>query len=454
MLWEYLKEKMIENRTQKIEEETRSVTYEDAILFAETFAKRISYEKCCAIYCKSELNTALIILSCIAAGVTAIPMSKRYGEKHCQKILNKISPSCVVTDLSGTIDIYRISDSEYVIPNIKPAFIMCTSGTSGEPKGVMLSEENIIANIEDIADYFKINNKDEILIARPLYHSAVLTGEFLLSLTKGVKIYFYSELMNLQKIVGLLRTRNVTVFCGTPSLFDLLLPFLTRKHMVVLKNIVISGECLPDPVGTFLREKFPNAIIYHVYGLTEASPRVCYMPPESFDNAIGCVGIPLKSVKIEIRNTNGALTQISEKGILWVKGPSVMLGYYNDKKTTEDVLKDGWLCTGDVAEITSKGWIKIHGRSDNMIIRAGMNIYPAEIENELKKDSRVKLARAYGINNRVAIDIVGDFADESEVKSLCVDVLPPYQIPSKINLVDSIETTVSGKLVRTVNKNN
>ena len=453
MLWNYLKERMLQNKHQMISEKSRSVTYEEAIVFAETFAKIISHEKCCAVYCNSELNAGLVILSCIAANVTAVPLSKRYGEKHCQKILNKISPSCVIADLNGKLDIYRISDSQYTQPDIKPAFIMCTSGTSGEPKGVMLSCENIISNLEDISEYFQIGINDEMLITRTLYHSAVLTGEFLYSLIKGVNIYFYSELLNMQKLIDIFRTRNISVFCGTPTLINSLLLNLTRKHMISLKNMVISGECLSAVDGLFIREKFPYSKIYHVYGLTEASPRVCYMPPEFYDEAIGCVGKPLKSVSVEIRDMAGNCVGVGEKGMLWIKGPSVMIGYYNDPEMTDKVLKNGWLCTGDIAEITSKGWIKICGRSDNMIIRAGMNIYPAEIENELKKDSRVHQVKAYGINNKVAVEIVGDFNDESEVKSLCIDVLPAYQIPSKIKLVDKIKTTESGKLIRTVNKN-
>jgi len=198
-----------------------------------------------------------------------------------------------------------------------------------------------------------------------------------------------------------------------------------------------------------VRETFPSAVIYHVYGLTEASPRVCYMPPEFYDNSLMCVGVPLKSVEIEIRNTNGECVGTSERGILWVKGPSVMLGYYNDEKSTNEVLKDGWLCTGDIAEKTSKGWIKIHGRSDDMIIRAGMNIYPLEIENELKKDNRVKQTHVYGFNNKVVLEIAGDFSDVSEVKSLCIDILPAYQIPSSIVLLDELPQNASGKTIKT-----
>ena len=182
-LWNYIWEKITQHPNQEIREKDAVLSYEEIIMFAEHFAKYIVNERCCAIYCQSELITAITILGCFAAGVTAVPLSPRYGAAHCCKILKLVGPTCAVTDIEGELGIYQISDAHYSKPRPRPALIMCTSGTSGSPKGVMLSEENILTNLKDISRYFDINERDSILIARPLYHSAVLTGEFLLALT-------------------------------------------------------------------------------------------------------------------------------------------------------------------------------------------------------------------------------------------------------------------------------
>ena len=181
-LWEYLKNKMQINLQQIICEENASMTFEEIIVFVEEFSKKLKDIKCCAILCQSEMAASMALLSCFAAGVTALPLSQRYGELHCNKILDTISPDAVITDQDGDFQIIYIKNSAYKEPDVHPALIMCTSGTTGTPKGVMLTEENVISNISDIALYFAIDSSDTILISRPLYHCAVLTGEFLTAL--------------------------------------------------------------------------------------------------------------------------------------------------------------------------------------------------------------------------------------------------------------------------------
>ena len=156
MLWEYLKNKMQLNMQQEVCENEASMTYEEIIVFAEEFAKRLKGIKCCAILCQSEMAASMALLSCFAAEVTALPLSQRYGELHCNKILDAISPDAVITDQDGNFQIIRIKDSLYIEPEIHPALIMCTSGTTGVPKGAMLTETNVLTNVSDIALYIYI----------------------------------------------------------------------------------------------------------------------------------------------------------------------------------------------------------------------------------------------------------------------------------------------------------
>lgn len=219
-LWDFLRNKMLQNPNQIVCESEAKMTYEEMVVFAEMFSKQLQGIKCCAILCNCEMMAALALVSCFAAKVTAVPLSMRYGELHCNKILDTISPDAIITDFEGELQVTLINDALYKEPSIHPALIMCTSGTTGKPKGAMLSEKNIITNVSDIADYFDIGSADTILLARPLYHCAVLTGEFLTGLIKGVKIRFYSDYFNPPKMLELIKKYEITTFCGTPTLLS------------------------------------------------------------------------------------------------------------------------------------------------------------------------------------------------------------------------------------------
>lgn len=452
-LWRYIKDKMQLNLRQIVCEEEAVMTYEELIVFAEAFSKKLKGLKCCAIMCQSEMAASIALLSCFAANVTALPLSKRYGELHCKKILETISPDAVITDADGDFQILHIEDSSYVETDIHPALIMCTSGTTGVPKGAMLTETNVLTNVSDIALYFDMNQSDTILISRPLYHCAVLTGEFLTALVKGVAVRFYSGTFNPAVALKMIKEYKITAFCGTPTLLSMIARFIRISDEIYLKHICISGECLSFETGIRIAEAFPKSEIYHIYGLTEACPRVAYLPPHMFRQYADCVGVPLRSVSIAILSDEGIPVKTNEIGTLWVNGDNVMAGYYNNPEKTLEVLREGWLCTGDLALINDKGLLKIIGRGDDLIIKAGMNIYPQEIEGALKSDSRVRELYVCGHNDKklgvqVVLNIVGDFSDIAEVKELCRTRLPAYQIPNKINLMDELPKNGSGKVIR------
>ncbi len=452
-LWEDIREEMLRHPFQTFCEGSAQMTFEEVVIYSELFARKLAGAKSCAILCGSEMAAAIALLSCFASGVTAVPLSVRYGTVHCNRILEAISPDVVITDMDGQLQALQLSESEYTPPNKHPALIMCTSGTTGRPKGVMLSEKNLMANLTSIASYFHIGREDSILIARPLYHCAVLTGEFLISLVKGTQIRFYSEAFNPKALIDLMDQHAVTAFCSTPTLLNAMARFTKGGGGQSLRHIVVSGECMGKQTGKSLAQAFPEADIYHVYGLTEAGPRVSYLPPDQFSEHADSVGIPLKGVSLKILKPDATPAQTNEVGILWVRGDNVMLGYYNDRQQTDKVLRDGWLCTGDIALMDENGLLKIRGRKDDMIIRAGMNIYPQEVENDMKKDPRVREVMVYGIPDgpagvRLGMDIAGDFSSIDEVKNLCARLLPAYQIPTHIRLVEALPKNGSGKIIR------
>ncbi len=454
-LWNYLRRCMERNPCKIICEQERQFNYRGIISSVEEFKSQLVDEKCCAILCQSEMMAAIALLSCFAAGVTAVPLSERYGKNHCNKIIDMISPTAIINDTHGTLQVDRLEHTGYKAPEIRPALIMCTSGTTGKPKGAMLSEDNVMTNVTDICDYLNVNEGDNILISRPLYHCAVLTGEFLVSLVKGLNICFYSGAFNPKSLFDVINNHKTTVFCGTPTMLAIMARFKPNGAVCTLKTICASGECMSKETGKQISNAFADADIYHVYGLTEASPRVSYLPPALFNGHEDYVGLPLNSVDVKIINSDGEIAQIDEEGILWVKGGNIMRGYYNAPEQTAKVLKQGWLCTGDIASINSNGLLKIKGRSDDLIIRAGMNIYPQEIESTLKNDSRVREVLAYKIDKsktgvQIGLKISGDFYSVDEVRKLCAQVLPSFQMPTVIELLDELAKNGSGKIIRRI----
>lgn len=442
MIYEYIKKNMLKFPDQTISDEVSEITYKQLIDYAENFGQKLDRSKYGILF-KSELEAAKALMACLYAHKTAVMLSHKYGKIHNSKIIDTIKISDLITD-DGIV---HINDNPEQEDLSDVALIMCTSGTTGNPKGAMITHENLLTNIKDIDNYFSVNESDHILIARPLYHCAVLTGEFLISLLKGLKITFCSEGFVPPKIIEIIRNKKCSVLCGTPTLFyHLALINIKAERPVKLRAAAISGECMTENAAFKIRKAFPDTEIYNVYGLTEAAPRVCFLPPDKFDSKPLSVGIPLKSLEIKIVDDE-----------LYVKGKSIMKGYYGDAEATDRVMTDGWLRTGDIAEEDSNGLLYIKSRRDNMIIRAGMNIYPQEIENALKTHPKIKDVLVFGSKNnstteRINIKAVADDLTVSDIFEICKKQLPGYQLPDSIEIVDKIPKNASGKVMRNVFK--
>ena len=443
MLYGFLKERMLQYPDQVISNDTECITYRELLEYAESFGKTLTKDKYGLLF-DSDLNTAKALLACLYANKTALLLSKRYGEAHIQRIIDTVKLSYLITE-EGVKNIFDEQDECEDLSNV--ALIMCTSGTTGMPKGAMITHDNLITNLNDISKYFGINYLDHILIARPLYHCAVLTGEFLISLCKGLRISFMTEGFVPMKILKKAKEKSVTTLCGTPTLLYHLSGInLKSKEPLVLKNIVVSGECITQTVAQIMRKAFPNTDIYNVYGLTEASPRVSYLSPDEFDNNPTSVGVPLSSLKARVVDNE-----------LLIFGNSIMRGYYNNPEATARAKQDGWLHTGDVAEIDDRGRIYIKSRKDNMIIRAGMNIYPQEIENALKDNENITDVLAYGVKSdavseKIYIKVVTSLS-KAEVYNICKQKLFSYEMPDVIDIVSELPKNASGKVIRSVNGN-
>lgn len=484
-LWTELESRFKANATRPaITDNTgRSVDYSELLSSAKSVGAYIrantsTRSRVCILNSHSYYD-AIGVLGTLSADCTVVPMSLNYGEPNCCSIINRAEPSLLITDIDplpesiaakvlekgvkvlSVLNLDGPSDFETVSELSDMAFIMFTSGTTGIPKGAMLSHNNILSNLKDIAAYFTLTEEDHFLIARPLYHGAVMTGEFLHAMMHGSRITFYSESFSPRRLLSFLAEKECTTMCATPTLFYHLAMNLRNVTLPFLSKVVVSGECLNPQVAKKLLEVFSSVRFFNVYGLTEASPRVSHLDPEFFMAKVGSVGIPLNSVEIKVTNDDGSVTPQGEIGELMVKGPNVMMGYWRDEELTATKISDGWLHSGDLAQLDEEGFIYILGRKDHMIIRAGVNIYPQDMENTIMKDESIKEVMVWGepdpnYGQRIcaafvpAIDIT---LTTKDIMAICRQKLEPYKWPDEVLIVESLPRNASGKVMRGRPKN-
>jgi len=423
---------------------------------------------------------SILVLTGLRVGFTIVPVSRKYGEKLLERIIVLADPGMIVTDnndefnyykslgfcVSSINEIERLSEEEIVsnisfssqIPkNEALAFIMFTSGTTGEPKGVMLSHDNITSNIKAIESYLSSSPGDKLLICRPLFHVAVMTGELLYGLYRGLEISFYYQAFEPRKLMRYIIEHEINIIGATPTVFGYLSDLVLRNNNPnKIKTIIISGERLMEETAVKINAAFYNVLKYHSYGLTEASPRIAFLEPALFDTKLCSIGKPLNG--IECRLTVIDDNAVPNIGELEVRGPNIMIGYWRSDDLTKDKLINGWLHTGDLAYFDNDGYLFIVGRKDDMIIRAGVNIYPQEIEEELLKIEGIDDVMVYGVDDlkygqRICANVVikPNITTDILYTFIC-EAVPEYKRPLEINIVSEIHKNSAGKKIRKILK--
>lgn len=339
------------------------------------------------------------------------------------------------------------------------AFIQYTGGTTGTPKGAMLSHRNIVANIQQTYLWIRRHvreGEERVIVALPLYHIFGLTINFLSHLKFGSEHILIADPRNIPALVAELKASRFSVLAGVNALFAKLLKNDEFKQLdfADLRLVVGGGEAIKPSVAEQW-QRVTGKPICQAYGLTEASPGIC-CNPLYLDDFNGTVGVPIPSTEVEIRSEDDAPLPPGEPGELWVKGPQVMQGYWNNPHATEQVLTpDGWLRTGDIATMDEKGYIRIVDRKKDMIIVSGFKVYPNEIESLLTAHPGVAEAAVVGQVDETAGEIVTAFIvkkdpslKESDIERYCRENLTPYKVPRKIVFLDELPKSPIGKVLR------
>lgn len=336
------------------------------------------------------------------------------------------------------------------------AALLYTSGTSGRPKGVMLTHGNLTANIRQIQKWVHFSSKDILCGVLPQFHSFGFTVLTLLPLTIGCKVVYSARFVPV-RIVKLIREHRPTVLVAIPSMYGALLSVkeATPADFESIRLLVSGGEPLPQAIFERFQERFGKTI-NEGYGLTETSPVTHWCRPHEFRR--GSVGRSLPEVETQIVSidTNRVLGP-DQEGEVRMKGPNIMVGYYRDRIATKETFDEkGYFRTGDIGRVDSAGHLSITGRRKEMLIVGGENVFPREIEEVLNRHPSVAASGVIGapdpIRGEEPIAFVelneGASFDEAELRAWCRARIAPYKTPRRVIRVDTLPKGPTGKVLR------
>jgi len=339
------------------------------------------------------------------------------------------------------------------------AFLQYTGGTTGIAKGAMLTHGNMTANMQQASAWIHdvVNADDEVIItALPLYHIFSLTANCLTFMKLGALNYLITNPRDMPGFVKELQGLRFTALTGVNTLFNALMntPGFEKIDFSPLKLSLGGGMAVQQPVAERW-QKLTGTPLLEAYGLTETSPAVC-INPLSLRNFNGSIGLPVPSTEVSVQDDEGNILPQGEAGELCVRGPQVMKGYWQKPEETARVLSsDGWLKTGDVAQMDEQGFFRIVDRLKDMILVSGFNVYPNEIETVIAGHEGVLEVGVIGEPDAGSGEVVkavivrkDPALDVATIVAHCRDRLTGYKVPKIVEFRDELPKTNVGKILR------
>lgn len=346
------------------------------------------------------------------------------------------------------------SDQDEMEENV--AIMLHTSGTTSNPKRVMLTHRNLISNVESNIQSLNLSQQDKVLIALPMLFGYCNTAQFLTHLYLGASIVILDSMFLPKQFFRIIEKEKITNFTGVPSMILMLLDYRysSRYNFSSLRYICFGGGKMPIKKLKMLIEKFPDVGFVQTYGQTECSTRVTALLPEYALSKVGSVGTPIPNVFIRILDEEGIALPQNKIGEIVVQGKNTMKGYYKQPKITRQTICNGWIHTGDLGYIDDDGFLYLTGRIKNIIISGGINIYPEEIEQILLQYKNIDDVCVIGEEHDlmgelpVAKIVLKGVIQMEDLKRYCSDMLASYKVPVRFDIVDELPKTYNGKTKR------
>lgn len=429
-----------------------------------------------ALVCPNTAAFVVAYLAVLGRGAVAVPLNPASPDKELLAQLAVTQPRATLLD--GRRDIGgegspagRLADVVALgqggaadVPEIEevgesdPAALLFTAGTAGAPRPACLTHGSLLANLEQNQRLpaTSVSADDVALGVVPLFHVFGLNVVLGVALHAGASVVLVDR-FHASEVASLVRELGVTVLPGPPPVFDALgrLEATDGSELSRVRQAVSGAAPLSEEVAERFSARF-GIPLWQGYGLTEASPTVA-STLVSGEPVAGSVGLPLPGVEVRLVDDDGADALVGDPGEVWVRGPNVFAGYWNDKDATAAVLtEDGWLRTGDVAVADDRGRLFLVGRAKDLVIVSGFNVYPAEVEEVLVSCPGVAEAAVVGEDDPATGEAVKAFVvakggaalSLDDVASWCSEHLASYKCPASITVVDQLPRGLGGKLLR------
>jgi long-chain acyl-CoA synthetase len=443
------------------------------------------------IYLDNSVEYVISLFAVFCTNAVAVPVNNDACADIIQHIYNETAPKIVIsnkalmsklangTDIHGSVllevgfgdgreEMKAASDlkkGRYCKPilampeagDATPALLIFTSGTTKQPKGVTLSHRNIFANTESILQYLKLTPEDSVLATLRFtysYGSSVLMTH----IRAGGTIVIENRSAYPVIILEQLADTGVTGFSTLGSYLNRLLrqDTVRAEYFEHLRYVTLAGEKTDHEDIMRLRSLAPHIKIFNMYGQTEACARLSYLEPDLIVKKAGSIGKGIPGVTLRVVTEDGRDVMPGETGEVIAYGANIMMGYWNDEAGTREVIKDGWLYTGDLAEVDEDGYIYLKGRKDDIIKHLGYRISPLEIEAVINTCEDVAESAVVGVIDdpvtKIKAYVVAkhtvDMPDTEKILMYTRRLLPPFKRPQMVEFVKELPKTANGKIKR------
>ncbi len=442
---------------------------------------------------------AIAVFAATKIGAVAVPVNSLLKESEYIYILNDCEAKILITSIKMLkqvenlhnhtqikrtvwIDEAPVVDQHHVvfdeIANIKPhkeekfhprtldelAVIFYTSGTTGKPKGAMISYRNIFSNLDGGAQIFSITSKDRFIVYLPMFHAFTFSIMVLLPFYTKASMVIVRSIMPFSNIIKQTLLKRVTIFLGVPDIYNALIRAKLPWYFLYfnsLKAFISGASALSEDTINRYAKVFPKTKILEGYGLSECSPAVCVNPLNQQKTL--SVGKAMPGYEIKIVDEEMLEVPRGQVGEIIVHGDCVMMGYLNNPESTADTIVNGWLRTGDLGKMDEDDYVYIVDRMKDLIISKGINIYPRQIEEELMKIEYIKGAAVIGVKDPnsgevpiayVELDTDMDISEvtPAKIKTTLKQYLANFKLPKVVNIVDELPKTATGKILKRILK--
>lgn len=429
------------------------------------------------IFCENSSFWIASYLGALRLGIVSVPLSPNISPSQLQIVIEESEPKVVFTDLKhlGKLELL-LSKRSCFTPSMIPddggdspapvssragedaiACVMFTSGSSAKPRGVVVSHRNIIANTESILSYLSLTSSDRMMVVLPFYYCF---GTSLLHthLRAGGSLVLSRQFLFPDKVLKEMQEMECTGFAGVPTTFQILLrnSSMARMKFPHLRHVQQAGGRLPPDCIRKLQEQLPGVKIFIMYGQTEATARLSYLPPELLMVKQGSVGKGIPGVELQVLDKAGRCVRPMQVGEIVASGANVTLGYWNDPQGTRETYRNGLLYTGDLATVDEEGFIFIVDRARDFLKVGGYRVSAREVEDTLLQFSGVRETAVIGVPDDILGEAIKAFVVPSkknqsfisQFQEDCLRSLPSHLVPKETVFVDSLPKNSAGKIMK------